>query len=227
MRTMHRLGYPNKETCPACGRESVAYLTVKEELERIIAWSEYCGGGNPKDLERYVIRHGREYESAALTAEEHAFVSKAMQDVLEPTLFKAWAGKPFERGDCFINSQRLMCTAPVGFTYVEGFAKSLGVQYHAWVTLNGKVIDVTWTHLANPGNPASGMVPILGEFIFPGGYFGVEFSFRDWVRQHWYGALLYRGHPTPLVMSGRAPSEAGEAEAQTPASRGRRRRQRP
>ena len=83
MSTMGKLGFPETETWRECGRLPPAVLTVKEELQCRIAFSEAAGKGVPKPLEPYLVRHRREYESAALTTKEYAFVNEAMQGAVE------------------------------------------------------------------------------------------------------------------------------------------------
>ena len=55
--------------------------------------------------------------------------------------------------ECYYNAQVLAMINPE-FVYHEGYANAITPMLHAWVTLNGKVIDVTWRN--------SGATP-LGE----------------------------------------------------------------
>ena len=103
----------------------------------------------------FILRHGKQYQSAELTPEE--------MDILENVvglkcLYKA--------KQCFYNAQSIGLAGTIG--YVEGYADSVGIPMdHAWNTINGKVIDMTWKMNNNDE-------PVLG--VIPGGweYFGVE-----------------------------------------------------
>jgi hypothetical protein len=88
---------------------------------------------------------------------------------------------------------------PFGFGYVEGFAQGLELTHHAWVTINAKVIDPTWTDIASGE-------PVFGVFDWPAEYFGVPFPYGALARWGSMGSqLLDQSGPRPLLVSGRAP----------------------
>jgi len=73
----------------------------------------------------------------------------------------AWHGG-FAIKECFYNCQRLAVSAEGALRYWEGYAWGGAVipVHHAWVTINGKVIDLTWRQTVR----AAGRVP--GEFAY-------------------------------------------------------------
>jgi len=102
----------------------------------------------------FYLTHGKLYESAELTPEE--------QEKIE-SLYSI-----FKRGEvkeCFYSSQLLMLHDN-DFKYVEGYAGTF-FRNHGWNSLNGKVIDITPSHLTND-QPVYGVIPNGIE------YFGVE-----------------------------------------------------
>jgi hypothetical protein len=67
---------------------------------------------------------------------------------------------------CFYNAQSIGLTGKIG--YCEGMADSIGIPMeHAWNTINGKVIDMTWK-MNNNDKPVVGVIPGGWE------YYGVE-----------------------------------------------------
>jgi hypothetical protein len=109
--------------------------------------------GGPAD---FILKHGQEYKSAKLTDEE--------LDMLKNVLSRQCSYKVKQ---CFYNAQSIGLTGTIG--YCEGYADSLGgiAMEHAWNTINGKVIDMTWK-MNNKGKPVLGTIPAGWE------YFGVE-----------------------------------------------------
>ena len=103
----------------------------------------------------FIIKHGKEYESAELTSQE----TEMLQHVLKRQC-------DYEAKKCFYNAQSIGLAGTIG--YVEGYADSLGIPMeHAWNTINGKVIDMTWK-MNNNGEPVLGVIPEGWE------YYGVE-----------------------------------------------------
>lgn len=89
--------------------------------------------------------------------------------------------------ECFYNAQRLVMNDQSGLLkYVEGYGHGAAIipMHHAWVTINGKVIDFTWRRDKPKGEDIETMLsnetgtPVLG--VVPSGwaYIGREFS-RD------------------------------------------------
>jgi len=105
----------------------------------------------------FVLREGRKFLSAeeGLTPEE----SEMLKHVLKRQC-------DYEAKKCFYNAQSIGLAGTIG--YVEGYADSIGIPMeHAWNTINGKVIDMTWK-MNNGGNPVLGVIPGGWE------YYGVE-----------------------------------------------------
>ncbi len=103
--------------------------------------------------ERLLLEHGHVYEPSMLTPDEHQ-VLDCQAALLDTTL------DGFPPKQCFSNSQQLATAGPDGpLTYCEGYCYPRGgiPVHHAWVSLNGKVIDVT---LRDRGTGE----PILGRF---------------------------------------------------------------
>ena len=146
----------------------------------------------PRGIAAYLLAHGREYEPAEPTLDETAFVER----VIERTTRLSWRDRawPYRKGDCFNNAQRFAFSARKGCNglrveYVEGVAFALGMVHHAWVAINGKVLDVTWTErrgLSSDNHPllvlsklgdirAQREVAVWGR-CRPGYYFGVPFD---------------------------------------------------
>jgi len=92
-------------------------------------------GWHCHSMERFVLELGRPYPSQPLTDEEAAVVEMAIESY-------RWGYGNFQHRECFANAQRL---AAGKLVYVEGYAWTLSLYpvLHGWVTINGKVIDVT------------------------------------------------------------------------------------
>lgn len=110
--------------------------------------------GHPAVLERFVLKNGRAYEQAPIPS-------------------------PFKRGTprmCFMNATHAVLHHEMG-VYTEGFAMTprLGIPiHHAWLTIDGKAVDLTWPH-----DDAT--------------YFGVEFDksvlIKETLNNGYYGLL--------------------------------------
>ena len=118
--------------------------------------------------EDYVLDRGRLYDSNPLTSEERKIVLEVA------------GNRNYEQGACFYNAQILTgMGSQQGFRYVEGFAVGHIIPViHAWVTFNGKVIDLTW-RVDKPCRKGRLGDRILG--VIPAGhaYYGVEFDTVD------------------------------------------------
>lgn len=112
----------------------------------------------------FVLDRGRNYTSAALTTEEMRAV-------------KAAAGRrKYHKKECFYNAHMVVLRDTTGtLVYTEGWAfAGLLPVYHGWVTVNGKVVDLTWD---DKGKPVMGLLPEGW------GYYGVEFRDRNMLRE--------------------------------------------
>ena len=127
--------------------------------------------GGPAD---FILQHGQQYKSAKLTDEE--------LDMLRNVLSRQCSYKVKQ---CFYNAQSIGLTGIIG--YCEGYADSLGLPMeHAWNTINGKVIDMTW-RFGNGGKPVLGIIPAGWA------YYGVELPDAI-VRKQWS-----KGESQPLI----------------------------
>ncbi len=127
-------------TNPTHPKQTAAYASLLQfaEWERTQPPSP-AGYFGPHD---YLARHGKVFESQPLTAAETAYLKNALAK---------HRGERFPLGNCFENALRLSRRTP-GLNYVVGVATvSRGVLApHAWVSLNGKVIDLTCLKTWNP-----------------------------------------------------------------------------
>lgn len=126
----------------------------------------------------YVLDRGRQFDAAtALTADERDVVRAAAAEARA-----AWACT-FEVRECFWNAQLLAMSDPTeALRYCEGFAQGhLIPVHHAWVTINGKVVDLTWRRVALAEDPEAYHAPrdaldrrILGDAPEGFVYFGCD-----------------------------------------------------
>jgi hypothetical protein len=114
-----------------------------------------------KGMEDYVLRHGMAFTSQPLTKAERNLVLKAAEC------------RTYRERECFYNAQFVASLLPDIFTYCEGIALAIIPTHHAWVTLNGKVVDLTWRVKGTRDRN-------LGTFKPPYAYHGVSFPARDW-----------------------------------------------
>ena len=152
-------------------------------------------------FERFVLKRGRRYGSAKLTTKERAIV--------EAAIAKHRAGHgPFEQRRCFENSQNLMlCDDAMKLVYVEGFAWTHALRHvlHGWLTINGKVIDVTLPPTTQREAKLREPRQVIGEFERRT-YLGVPFLrsyVEERVRVAGLGSLLDDPeHGYPLLQDG-------------------------
>ena len=126
-------------------------------LRHIRAIAQAAG---PASVHAYVLRHGREFHPEPLTQEEQDFIQQIQWKSRKPK-------------QCFLNAQMeaIILTETPGITlrYVEGYINNTNGYgiYHAWLSVNGKIVDPTIRVEQPPGR-------VVGE-IPPGWqYFGVE-----------------------------------------------------
>jgi hypothetical protein len=82
------------------------------------------------------LKHGKLYEPKELDSTEKQIIKKALKRI----------GFHPQKKECFYNAQMLSLSDNTGkIKYCEGFALKIIPTNHAWIELNGKVIDVTWT----------------------------------------------------------------------------------
>lgn len=88
--------------------------------------------------EELVLKEGKLLSNEPFTAEEEATLLR---------LFKAAPG-PYKTKQCYYNAMLLMFEDEMieeKLVYTEGYASGHVIPaIHAWVTLNGKPVDVTW-----------------------------------------------------------------------------------
>lgn len=158
--------------------------TLKEYLEWEVA---VCRGHlrtsqrytSPRD---YVLQHGKLYESQPLTEDERAYLAAVLKA----------HGTRFPIKQCYYNSQLLVATTGAlmqderyTLHYVEGVASAIIPIDHAWVSLNGKVVDVTLRYHGKNKGIGDPLLPgrAVGEFLPDRQYYGVEFR-AEAVRRH-------------------------------------------
>ena len=98
-------------------------------------------------IQDYVLNEGALYRSEALDEEELAIVMAAAK------LADERDGWGFEPKQCFSNAARLVfADESLELVYCEGVAQgSVMPVDHAWVTINDKVVDLTWRTLDGEG----------------------------------------------------------------------------
>ncbi|MBI4932495.1 MAG: hypothetical protein HY828_01375 [Actinobacteria bacterium] len=136
-------------------------------------------------LHEYLLAHGRAYPSSPLTPEE-----------LDRLRCVPGTRSRYRPGLCFYNAQRLVAADTTDtLMYVEGVVARYGlvIVHHAWVILNGKVIDVTWP-AAQPRRSGPLRNRIVGEFPAHTGYYGAEFTALEVV-----GSLVQKNAYEPLI----------------------------
>jgi hypothetical protein len=107
----------------------------------------------------FIRENSKFYDSSPLTKEELAHVNKVKKSL----------GFVPQIRQCFYNSQMMMLNDYTGqIKYTEGYANFIMPVNHAWNTINGKVIDLTWKD-TNDKN-------IYGTFSNKLSYYGTEFS---------------------------------------------------
>ncbi len=156
----------------------------------------------PGSLERFVLNHGRPYASQMLTKAEHAIVGGAIGGY---RLLR----RRFDHRQCFANSQGLVVSDETRkLVYVEGFAwtHALIPTLHGWITINGKVIDVTLPATSVGDTKKREPRQVLGEFA-DRSYFGVPFL-RSYVTRRrnvtggWGTLIDDETHEYPLLTNG-------------------------
>ena len=147
-----------------------------------------------KCYQGFVLAYGRSYESAPFDARERALVQQLLRE------HRAFCERGFRYKACFANSQELSAWDQTGqVVYVEGYVWAYGDRlhpvHHGWLTLHGKVLDVTVvpSAIAHPKKLPPEPLQVHGEFKGRV-YFGVPFlrsHFRERSRLNLgHGSLL-------------------------------------
>jgi hypothetical protein len=160
------------------------------------------GSQVPGSFERFVLEHGRSYDSAKLTENEREIVDAAIAEHHS-------IHKKFSWRHCFANSQCLLGNDDSKLmVYVEGFAwtHALRPVLHGWLTIGGKIIDVTLPPTTRREAKLRQPLQVLGEFTARS-YFGVPFLATYVSRRREvtgsYGSPLDDGeHGYPLLANG-------------------------
>ena len=146
------------------------YLEVESDIFRDISNSRGRRTlvGGYVSISDYVLKNGHLFESAPLTPGEKSYVRLLG---MEKCKLKA----------CYRNAQRTFLFHPgvhgMVLKYIEGYATIgfLPVQ-HAWLSLNGKVVDLTWGPMDKRGHRKG---RVLG--VIPPGfeYYGLAIERRE------------------------------------------------
>jgi hypothetical protein len=132
-------------------------------------------GFSYKSYEAFVLAYGKDYQSAALDRRERAHVQQMLRD------HRDFWRRGFAYKQCFTNSQELMSFDRTGkLVYVEGYVWAHGDRlppvHHGWLSLHGKVIDLTVVTraIAHPRKLPPEPLQLHSEFEGRD-YFGVPF----------------------------------------------------
>lgn len=138
----------------------------------------------------YVLRAGHPFPSAPLALDEQRLIKAEVEDL----------DSEFPRSQCFRNCQRfVMNLASPLVRYAEGFVMVGGlVDLHAWLSVNGKVVDLTLRRFpaeGESGDPDTGYrLAVLGEIpagrIYRGMAFDTEPLSRLCLRRQSWGTLI-------------------------------------
>lgn len=133
-----------------------------------------------ESYEAFVLAYGHEYKSAPLDESERTYLEMVLG-----AHRKFWR-RGFEYKFCFTNAQQLMAFDDTkALIYVEGFVVPhtgrLPPFHHGWLSLHGKVIDVT-APTREVGRKLPAEPPQIHGQFEGRSYFGVPFL-RRYVRQ--------------------------------------------
>ena len=136
---------------------------IKDYLEMHLDMLSQMNVQTPKDFcykgqYDFILKHGKFYEPAELKSHEQLIIKKALKRI----------GFVPQKKQCFYNAQMLALTDNSGqIKYCEGFGLKIIPTNHAWIDINGKVVDVTWDVDGKP---------IMGTFPEDIGYIGFNMS---------------------------------------------------
>jgi hypothetical protein len=143
----------------------VEYLTSLASVQSALRRPD---GFNYISVEDYILDRGVDQaHSGPLTEDERVSLFRTIDR----------SGLRFMQKKCFHNAQLLAVEDPT-LQYVEGFAQSrFGPVHHAWLLLNGKLLDLTWrTPKANHrGRLADRILGVIPEgWCYRGVSFGAD-----------------------------------------------------
>lgn len=135
-------------------------IQVRQMIPRGAAFNYWC----PQD---YVLDRGTVLASAPLTDDELITLLRA----IDLTRMR------FQYKQCFYNSQMVAAHDPTRtLCYCEGYAIGRSIQcHHAWLTINGKVVDLTW-RTPKPNHKGRLRDRIFGVWPEHWQYIGIEFD---------------------------------------------------
>jgi hypothetical protein len=151
------------------------YLTTSRAMRERCYLPEHIRKMPYSGFEDFVLKEGRAYDKAPLSAEQRKYVLDCA---------KSYRGQ-FQVKQCFYNSQMLLLRTDPDrrLTYVEGFGLRYIPCQHGWLVLDGKhVIDTTW-RLDKPMGRGRLANRALGTWNDEREYFGVAFS-RQYVLRY-------------------------------------------
>jgi len=151
-------------------------MSVEHYLQRMVAFKQAFTsrklpeGWHYMGTDDFILDRGVNFESNSLTPEE--------LDILLAAVDNCSVGR-FMQQQCFYNSQMLVLgDYSDQLKYTEGYGcsgQSILPMHHGWVTLNDKVIDLTW-RTEKPNHKGRLTNRIFGEFSEPWSYRGVHFT---------------------------------------------------
>jgi len=147
-------------------------LTYLKQLASMQASIGKPDGFNYFGTEDYVFDRGVDQTlSLPLTEDEHESLFRTIS-----------SGHRFMQKQCFHNAQLLALENP-DLQYVEGYAQGNAIipVHHAWLSLNGKLIDLTW-RTDKPNHKGRLSNRILGAIPDGWCYRGVSFD-TDLIRE--------------------------------------------
>jgi hypothetical protein len=111
------------------------YLQMHKDLLEKIGKGETPKGFAYMSQYHFILKHGRFFNPEPLKSHEQLILKKALKRInFVP-----------QKKQCFYNAQMLALTDNSGqIKYCEGFALKIIPANHAWIEINGKVVDVTW-----------------------------------------------------------------------------------
>lgn len=136
--------------------------------------------GEPHSVPNHILQQGREFPSQELTPVELDFIANI-----------AWDQRAEKQ--CYYNAQIEALTLPsspgITLRYAEGYVDpGLGIAVeHAWLSVNGKVVDPTIRLRTRPTDRVIGTIPDAW------GYYGVEMDPEEC--RH----VLVHGASAPLI----------------------------
>ena len=137
---------------------------LERDLMGTVAARQAMGMARPglaySGIEDFVLDRGTPFVSAPLTEAEHQAFLAAVEAA-------GGMGRVTEMKQCFANAQRVVHYDPSGLlTYAEGYAVGAAKfpMLHGWVSVGGKVVDLTW-RVPNRSVPhVFGVIPVGWEY---------------------------------------------------------------